>query len=282
MDLPIDVLMDVNPELCLFCGICEFVCPFGAIKIYVNGENVNPVLKTKIFLENAKKVSIDQEVCKRSNLLCERVCVLACPLDILDFSESTPPPYIVNVDLCPACGWCASACSSVMNVEKKFDGAIEIQNEKCPEGCDSCVRHCPVNALYLDDGGKVNALNDFCVFCGACINFCPAEGAINLKITSFNAAPTESKAWKNLFEKLCQFKPYPKAEPPAKKPLMWPKTFKSDDEAKLTIERKVYLRNYTLVLNKDLCKKCQICYLVCPKGAINIKSLSSNSCRGEQ
>lgn len=52
---------------------------------------------------------------------------------------------------------------------------ILTDQDKC-EGCNKCIRHCPVNAntAYLDEHGKVKVkVNyDWCIFCGQCLEVC--------------------------------------------------------------------------------------------------------------
>ncbi|MEM2734552.1 MAG: 4Fe-4S binding protein, partial [Candidatus Bathyarchaeia archaeon] len=57
---------------------------------------------------------------------------------------------------------------------------------------------------------------------------------------------------------------------------LWPKVIKSNDERKLLIQRIVYTKSYTLVLDREVCKGCRICHLVCPKGAVIINKVSDH------
>lgn len=268
----LDVSVDLDPELCIYCGICEVLCPFNAIKLYINGKHLNPVVKKNCFPEIHRSVRIDAETCKRVNSLCERLCFEACPLNLLSFNGTCV--HISDVGRCPTCKWCESVCRSVIQIDKIFEGSIEIFDEKCPAGCESCMHQCPVNALYINEQGKVDVLPDFCVYCGTCINFCPVEGAINLKITHVNAKPSESNTWKLAVEKLSAYKPanrpQRKLSSMANKHTSWPKSTRNNHEKELVIERSFYIKKFTLILNKDLCKKCRICYITCPKGAVNI------------
>jgi len=49
------------------------------------------------------------------------------------------------------------------------------------------------------------------------------------------------------------------------------KEFKTDDENKQIIERQLHSRHYSLTLDKQLCKNCEICHIICPREAIEIK-----------
>jgi 4Fe-4S ferredoxin len=263
-----DVVIDVDPSQCIFCGICEVLCPFGAIRIYVNDQHVIPVLETDSFPKLKRDIKIDAHKCRHLNLLCERVCTQVCPSDLLVFNNSNPPPVIHDPERCHGCGWCESACRSVIRAEKIFDGVIKINNELCPPGCEDCVNNCPTDALYVDEEGKVDVVNEFCIFCGACLNFCQMNRAIDIKITHVNVTTTKSKTWDIVAKRLSSH------EFPRKLSIAsphWRKVIKQDNDNELFIECSVYLRKYTLKLNKNLCKKCRICALACPKSAIEIK-----------
>ena len=39
------LLVDVDPEKCVFCGMCVEMCPMNAISLTLNGETSNPVVE---------------------------------------------------------------------------------------------------------------------------------------------------------------------------------------------------------------------------------------------
>ncbi len=50
---------------------------------------------------------------------------------------------------------------------------IEINEEVCT-GCEKCIKICPVDAIYMEEGiAKLN--EDECISCGACIAACPVD-----------------------------------------------------------------------------------------------------------
>jgi len=48
------------------------------------------------------------------------------------------------------------------------------------------------------------------------------------------------------------------------------KEIKTDTQNELIIERLLHARRYSLILDKNLCKGCEICQVVCPREAINV------------
>jgi 4Fe-4S ferredoxin len=52
------------------------------------------------------------------------------------------------------------------------------------------------------------------------------------------------------------------------------KELKIDNENELTIERLLHAKHYALTLNKNLCVGCEICKVICPREAIEIKKQS--------
>ncbi|MEM2768085.1 MAG: 4Fe-4S binding protein [Candidatus Bathyarchaeia archaeon] len=268
MSSPISVHIDVDPRRCVFCGLCEVFCPFNAIKVSVDDKPITSALKSGILPEILRKIEIDEETCMRINFLCERLCMDACPIGIIRFNGSCI--QINSAAECLTCGWCQAVCHSVIKVDKIFQGSIKVNSEKCPERCRNCFYACPVNAICLDEDGKVKVLEEFCIFCGACKNFCPEDGTINISITGINTHQTGSNAWKTFTERLHSYKPIHNRAAIQGMDTPWPKIVKIRDKGKLKIERKAYIKKHTLELDLGLCKKCQICYIICPKNAISI------------
>ena len=61
------------------------------------------------------------------------------------------------------------------------EGKISINNYTClGVQCKECVKVCPTNALYWSSG-KVEIINDLCVYCGACVLNCQVDDCIKLE-----------------------------------------------------------------------------------------------------
>ncbi|MEM3551144.1 MAG: 4Fe-4S dicluster domain-containing protein [Candidatus Bathyarchaeia archaeon] len=68
-----------------------------------------------------------------------------------------------------------------MEMKKFFIcGSIRVDMEKCKGlGCQSCINTCPTKALYWRSyPGKIEIVEDRCVFCAACVLSCPVERCI--------------------------------------------------------------------------------------------------------
>ncbi|WP_292491158.1 4Fe-4S binding protein [Methanoculleus sp. 10] len=195
----------VDTEKCNVCGICGELCP----SITVVRNSANP--------ETGK---IEGDV-KWEESTCDgcKICVEACPQECITLerevvSDRLPGKVDIQQDDCCTCTWCVQTCpTEAITVEKIFEGDIEINPEKCPGGCSTCVEVCPCNALYLptplpakEMKGQIEpniAINkDFCILCGACVNACPSEDAIILRRTGIRMQDKETDLFKRIKEKL--------------------------------------------------------------------------------
>jgi len=63
-------------------------------------------------------------------------------------------------------------------IEYFSDGEISINSKIC-QGieCKLCVKACPTNALYWSYG-RVNVVEDLCVYCAACVLSCIVDNCI--------------------------------------------------------------------------------------------------------
>lgn len=195
----------VDTEKCDVCGICGELCP--SITVVRNAPNP----------ETGKiegEVKWEEATCDGCN-----ICVEACPQECITLereiiSDKLPGKVDIEQDNCCTCTWCVETCpQEAITVEKIFEGDIEINPEKCPGGCSTCVEVCPCNALYLptpvpakEMKGEVEAniaINkDFCILCGACVNACPSEDAIILRRTGIRMKDKETELFKQIKEKL--------------------------------------------------------------------------------
>ena len=61
------------------------------------------------------------------------------------------------------------------------EGSIRVNEHTC-EGvqCKFCIKACPTNALYWSNG-KINVIEDLCVYCGACVLNCMVDDCIKVE-----------------------------------------------------------------------------------------------------
>ena len=108
----------------------------------------------------------------------------------------------IKKELCAGCQICWMECpAEAISVTKFIEGSIQINTEQCPKGCQRCLDVCPVNAIALEDG-EVFANDYNCIYCGACLEVCPAEGAIEIERTAIRHSPIDSGTWNKGLEKL--------------------------------------------------------------------------------
>jgi NAD-dependent dihydropyrimidine dehydrogenase PreA subunit len=61
------------------------------------------------------------------------------------------------------------------------EGKIGVNQYTClGVQCKACVKVCPTNALYWGSG-KVEIIDDLCVYCGACVLSCQVDDCIKLE-----------------------------------------------------------------------------------------------------
>jgi len=132
--VPARKFVSADPDKCVGCGCCEYVCAFEKEKAF------NP-LKSRIRTVRLHPLINLAVTCR----LCEDApCVAACPRDALEQSEETGI-ILVDEEKCNGCGWCIEACDY---------GAITLHPEKrvvvvCDlcDGEPKCVEWCPEEAL---------------------------------------------------------------------------------------------------------------------------------------
>ncbi|MFH0897553.1 MAG: 4Fe-4S dicluster domain-containing protein [Candidatus Bathyarchaeota archaeon] len=207
--------VNVDENKCDFHAICATACPFGAIEVTINDKQTAPTVGKEAYPIFLRDIQIDSKRCVPD---C-RICAEKCPLGIISVTTepltteemkkkglpATSKKTIVAVkkELCAACRICEVECpAKAIQVTKLFDGFIRINQERCIEDCHDCLDVCPVNALYLEEDGKVCVKDIFCIYCGACANVCPKPEALELTRTSVHHTPIKSGAWNKALEKL--------------------------------------------------------------------------------
>lgn len=198
---------DLDTAKCTFCGVCSVFCPTNAIQIEVNDIPTIPVVEAKVFPTLVKEIDVDIEKCKTScNLACQNECPTKAVEVAFKGTGNGESRRIENVaidrDSCIFCKKCESACpEKAMRVTKSLLGAVELNTDLCPNGCQVCLDVCPSKAISLEEGGKPKVEMEFCIYCGACQEVCPKE-AISVKRTQILHSDATSGAWIVALEKL--------------------------------------------------------------------------------
>ena len=193
-------LVDVDEAKCDYCGVCALACPFSAIGVTVkclNAETADNRANTDIYPALVRDIQVDNAKCKPDCKQCEEIC----SLDVLSV-DTEKGEVAVKTDLCAGCIACWMECpEEAITVAKFIEGEIQIDTEKCPEGCTRCVDVCPVKAVAVEYG-EVFANDYTCIYCGACQEVCPEEGAIEIERTAIRHSPVDSGTWHKALERL--------------------------------------------------------------------------------
>ena len=162
-------LVNVDPDICTFCGLCDSSCIFGAFDAKYEGEGA-----VNEFARIGGTHEIDEEKCAPC-LLCAKVC----PTDSLEVE--------VKVD--------HKKDLVIYKGEEHATGTIKIDEDKCSY-CGLCEILCPeaIKIFWSDEvkppdfrpavGIRVD--EDYCDYCGLCQDICPDE-AIEVKCTESSA-----------------------------------------------------------------------------------------------
>ena len=136
--------IDVNPEKCTACRICEYICATH------NFGEINPAksrIKVKII---SKDFFFYPVVCRQCG---KAPCVEVCPEDALVRNKETFAVEVIE-EKCIGCRMCIRACPfGAMDVYKKDNLA-----NKCDlcGGDPQCVKHCFYGALEFKEPEKIS------------------------------------------------------------------------------------------------------------------------------
>jgi 4Fe-4S ferredoxin len=194
-------LVNVDPELCTFCGLCDTTCIFGAFQADYEGEDA-----VRVYNRISGKHKIDEEKCKPC-VLCSKVCptdALSVDInvtqkeDLVKYSgeEAAEGSIIIDEEKCSYCGLCELLCPNVIKIywdesaeppDFKPAVAIRADDEKC-DYCGLCANICPDEAITVECTsstdrkikepeitGTLHHDDDLCVKCGLCAIVCPYE-----------------------------------------------------------------------------------------------------------
>jgi len=199
--------VDIDPAKCNYCGECVVMCPTYAISLTVNGQAEVPVLKGEAFPTLRRGNVVDLAACQTTT---ETGYVERCPVGAISVAtERTDGGQVTAVSAVAVDGAMCITCTRCMEdgpkggftVTKPYRGKAYLNTALCPAGCQACADICPTQCI-THDGLKVVLDARFCLFCGACENVCPAEGALRIVRLGYEHTPIESAAWMAALEKL--------------------------------------------------------------------------------
>ena len=163
--------VDVDPEKCVFCGICVEICPVHAIDMQVNGKHEIPVLEYDAFPEVRGHLTFEKSEFDFSK---KDFVIDNCPTNIISYDEENDTMAIRYED-CIRCRQCEVASDGAFKVTQRWQGSVKLQRENCVEGCLACADVCPTRALHINDEGELVLADYFCIKCGACMHACPIQ-----------------------------------------------------------------------------------------------------------
>lgn len=147
-----EVRLEYSGDECTGCAICVQCCPKEALKLNPPGASIKGLI-------DADPIELDMEKC----VLCG-VCAALCPRDALRILINGVERLLIVEN------------KGLPN-EIRFEGRVEIDQGKCPKGCNTCQDICKEEAISVKD--KVEVDEDRCIYCGACSIACPS-GAIEV------------------------------------------------------------------------------------------------------
>ncbi|WXG43287.1 MAG: 4Fe-4S dicluster domain-containing protein [Promethearchaeati archaeon SRVP18_Atabeyarchaeia-1] len=197
--LNITLSLNVNREKCTGCGVCVTACPKEAIARGPVGASMKKDVQSPPVLVDERKCSF-----------CG-VCDYICPFQAIEFKiNGERKLQIVDGKAVPELKYEEVTCERTGNKARKFfKGRIAIHVDKCPGGCSTCADICPTKAITIPKSSKpwektekVSIDDKKCLFCGACINACPGEGALELTRDEVTWSGEHTDFWDETVKKL--------------------------------------------------------------------------------
>jgi len=165
--------IDIDPQKCVLCGICEIMCPGKAVSLTINDKLENPVLNYGAFPALTQSVTFDKEPFDWDR---KKLVIDNCPAGAISYDEDGDT-LIVDDARCIFCRQCEMASDGAFQVVQPWEGKVELHRERCEAGCLACSDICPTRALHVN-GEEPNELvlaDYYCIKCGACMQVCPIK-----------------------------------------------------------------------------------------------------------
>lgn len=191
--------LDVNREKCTGCGVCVTVCPKEAISRGPVGASMKKDVESP-------PVLVDERKCSFCGL-----CDYMCPFQAVELKiNGERKLLLVDGKAVPELKYEEITCERTGNKARKFfKGKIAIHTNRCPGGCSTCAEICPTKAITIpksskpwEKAEKVSIDDSKCIFCGACVNACPGEGALELTREEVAWSGEHTDFWEDTVKKL--------------------------------------------------------------------------------
>ena len=163
--------VDVDPEKCIFCGMCEVMCPKRAITMTTDDKTMIPVQEYEVFPILVRSTKFNKEAFdwSRKDFVIEN-----CPTGVISYNEAADT-LDVDQNNCIRCRQCEVASDGAFKVVQPWEGSVELHRNLCVEGCTACADICPTRALHVNDEGELVLADYYCIKCGACMQICPIK-----------------------------------------------------------------------------------------------------------
>jgi len=194
---------DIDEQKCSMCGLCVAFCPVNAVRLVTRNtwkgteSEVSPILDVGGVPHFSKGMELDASLCPPG---CD-LCANACPRQALLRSEGG---VTLDRERCLSCAHCEAVCPvpGAAKVTRLFDGAVEVDVDGCPEGCELCLTACPTRCYTALSTKGVEVDPRHCICCGACLVACP-HGAIDLtRLRLHCAGDGFSAVWSRAVDRL--------------------------------------------------------------------------------
>jgi 4Fe-4S ferredoxin len=163
--------VDVDPEKCVFCGICVEMCPMQAIDMRVNGKREIPVLAYEAFPEVRGNITFTKS---EFDFSLKDFVIDNCPTNVISYDEEKDT-MAIDYAHCIRCRQCEVASNGAFKVVQRWEGSVTLAREKCVEDCFACADICPTRALHINEAGELVLADYYCIKCGACMQVCPIK-----------------------------------------------------------------------------------------------------------
>ncbi len=196
--------LDIDEDKCSLCGMCVAICPAHAVSMVHKNtwrgteEAIKPLLQYGGIPDFSRGMDLNAAFCPPG---CDR-CIKACPRDALWLERGQ---IHLDRDRCLSCAHCADVCpvEGACQVSRLFEGQIHVSPDRCPVGCEACIKACPTGCYTALDDHGVGANSRNCICCGACLVACP-NGAIDLTRLRVRTGGGFSAVWSRAVDRLME------------------------------------------------------------------------------